>query len=184
MFSADSFRFSPSFLRRMSVSTFDMDDALELGRSVPPVDVAVDQQVLSMQRQVLVQLMGETVAQRLVNNEAKTDDPARALRLSELYATVHAAVWSDLAGTRDIPLVRRNLQREYILRVASVLTRPAGAMPADARALLRADAQRLRVELARAKDRPGLSEEAKAHLAESLALVDEALKAPLVRQAV
>jgi hypothetical protein len=184
VFSADSFRFSPSFLRRMSVSTFDMDDALELGRSVPPVDVAVDQQVLSMQRQVLVQLMGETVAQRLVNNEAKTDDPARALRLSELYATVHAAVWSDLGGTRDIPLARRNLQREYIVRVASVLTRPAGAMPADARALLRADALRLRGELARAKDRPGLSEEAKAHLAESLALVDEALKAPLVRQAV
>ncbi|MDH5286145.1 MAG: zinc-dependent metalloprotease [Betaproteobacteria bacterium] len=184
VFSADSFRFSPAFLRRMAVSSFDIDDAIELGRSVPSVDLSIDQQVLAMQRQVLGTLMGESVAQRLVNNEAKVDDPARALRLPELYATLHAAVWSELPAGRDIPLARRNLQRDYALRLAGALTRPAASMPADARSLLRADAVRLRGELARAKDRTGLSEEARAHLAESLAVVDEALKAPLVRQAV
>jgi len=186
VFSPASFTFSPSFLRRMSVSAFDIDDALELGRAVPGVDIAVDQQVLSMQRSVLAQLLGETVAQRLVNNEAKVDDPKQALRLSELYATLHAAVWSELAGktARDIPLMRRNLQREYVLRLANVLVRPAGALPADARSLLRAVATRLRAEIARAKDRKQLSVEAQAHLAESLSLIDEALKAPLVRQAV
>jgi hypothetical protein len=184
VFSADSFRFSPAFLRRMAVSSFDMEDAAELGRSVPTVDVAVDQQVLAMQRLVLDALMGESVAQRLVNNAAKVDEPAKALRLAELYATVHGAVWSEVAAGRDMPLARRNLQREYVLRLANVLLRPAGSMPSDARALLRADATRLRAELVRAKDRPGLSEEAKAHIAESLAIVDEALKAPLVRQAV
>lgn len=186
VFSADSFRFSPGFLRRMSVSAFDIDDAVELGRSVPSVDVAIDQQVLSMQRSVLAQLLGETVAQRLVNNEAKVDDVKQALRLSELYATLHGAVWSELAGRtpKDIPLMRRNLQREYVLRIANALVRPAGALPADARALLRADATKLRAEIARIKDRKGLSAEAKAHLDESFALIDEALKAPLVRQAV
>jgi hypothetical protein len=186
VFSVDSFRFSPGFLRRMSVSAFDIDDAVELGRSVPSVDIAIDQQVLAMQRSVLAQLLGETVAQRLVNNEAKVDDPAQALRLSELYATLHGAVWSELAGAKpqDIPLMRRNLQREYVLRLANVLVRPAGSLPADARALLRADAVKLRAEIAKAKDRKELSAEARAHLAESLALVDEALKAPLVRQAV
>ena len=186
VFSADSFRFSPAFLRRMSVSAFDIDDAVELGRSVPSVDIAVDQQVLSMQRSVLAQLLGETVAQRLVNNEAKVDDVKHALRLSELYATLHAAVWSELAGKppKDIPLMRRNLQREYVVRVANVLVRPSGSLPADARALLRADATRLRSEIAKVKDRRDLSSEAKAHLNESFTLIDEALKAPLVRQAV
>jgi len=57
-------------------------------------------------------------------------------------------------------------------------------MPADARALLRADAMQLRGEIVKAKDRKELSAEARAHLAESLAQIDEALKAPLVRQAV
>jgi hypothetical protein len=184
VFSADSFRFAPSFLRRMAVTSYDIDDAVELGRSVPSVDVAVDQQVLAMQRQVLGTLMGDTVAQRLVNNEAKVDDPAKALRLAELYATLHAAVWSELGSGRDIPLARRNLQRDHALRLATAVTRPSAAMPADARALLRADALRLRAELAKAKDHRAPSEEARAHVAESLALIDEALKAPLMRQAV
>jgi hypothetical protein len=133
---------------------------------------------------VLAQLLGETVAQRLVNNETKLDDPKQALRLSELYGTVHAAVWSELKAPKDIPLLRRNLQREYVMRLANVLLRPAGSMPADARALLRADAMQLRGEIAKARDRKELSAEARAHLAESLAQIDEALKAPLVRQAV
>ena len=33
--SADSFNFSPAFLRKMTVSTFDIDDAQELGRPTP-----------------------------------------------------------------------------------------------------------------------------------------------------
>jgi hypothetical protein len=57
-------------------------------------------------------------------------------------------------------------------------------MPADARALLRADARTLRNELAQAQRKPGYSPEAKAHLAETLATLDEALKAPLIRQGV
>ncbi len=184
VFSAQSFRFSPAFLRRMSVSEFDRDDALELGRQVPGVDVAIDQQVLAMQRSVLAQLFGEAIAQRLVNNEAKVDDPSQALRVSELYATLHAAVWSELKPLRDIPLMRRNLQREYVMRLAGALVRPAASLPADARALLRADANQLRAELAQARDGKQLSLEARAHLAESLVIIDEALKAPLVRQAV
>jgi hypothetical protein len=184
VFSADSFRFPPSFLRRMSVSTFDMDDAAETGKAVPQVDVAIDQQVLAMQRSVLAQLMSDTVAQRLLNNESKVDNPSQALRLSELYGTLHAAIWSELRTGRDIPLFRRNLQREHAARIATALVRPASTMPADARALMRADARALRDELARAQGRPGFSPEARAHLAETQATLDEALKAPLMRQGV
>ena len=83
----------------------------------------------------------------------------------------------------DIPLARRNLQREYTVRVAASLLRPAGSMPADARALLRQQAQRSAAELARAQAKRGRSAEANAHLAEMRTTIDEALKAPLVRQA-
>jgi hypothetical protein len=57
-------------------------------------------------------------------------------------------------------------------------------MPADARALLRADAIALRAELATAQRRSGMSKEALAHLAQAWTTLDEALKAPLVRQSV
>jgi hypothetical protein len=55
-------------------------------------------------------------------------------------------------------------------------------MPADARALLRADAVQLRDELTAMQKRPRTSVETRAHVADSLALLDEALKAPMMRQ--
>ena len=179
--SADSFDFPPAFLRNMTVSMTDMEDAQELGRPVPPVDLPIDQQVLGLQRAVLDRLMSPVVAQRLLNNESKVDDPREALRLPDLYATLHTAVWSELRAGRDIPLARRNLQREYVTQVANALIRPAQSMPADARALLRADAKRLRAELAAAQSRRW-SREAQAHIADMIAMLDEAQKAPIVRQ--
>lgn len=184
VFSADSFRFSPAFMRNMSVSVSEMEDADELGRPMPTIDVSIDQQVLTLQRSVLTTLMSPVIAQRLLNNASKVDNAKDALNLAELYGTLHHAVWSELKAGRDINLFRRNLQREYTLQVAGALLKPQASMPADARALLRADAQRLRNELAAAQGRNGLSVEARAHLAEELATIDEALKAPLVRNTV
>jgi len=180
--SAESFRFSPSFLSRLSITDFDIDDARVLGRSVPTVDVAVDQQVLEVQRSVLAPLLGPEIAQRLLNNELKVREPSDALTVAELYATLHRSIWSEVVTGDDIPLIRRNLQREYVSRVAGTLVKPVPTMPADARALLRADATKLRGELATAAKRNKISVEAKAHIAESLALVDEALKAPIMKQ--
>jgi len=184
VFSADSFRFPPELLRRASISYFDIANSRELGGNEPTPDVAINQQVLALQRVALNQLMTDTVAQRLLNNEAKTASPKEALRLPELYETLHAAIWSELRTGRDITLFRRNLQREHATRLATALLRPSATMPTDARAQLRADARLLRSELVQAQGRSGYSPEARAHLAEALAMLDEALKAPIVRQGV
>ena len=183
VFAADSFRFQPAFLSKLAISDREIDDAKELGRSVPTVDVAVDQQVLAVQRAVLGPLLGPEVAQRLLNNELKVSTPKAALRLADLYAALHVAIFSELKSGQDIPLIRRNLQREYVARVAGVIVHPVPSMPADARALLRADAVALRDELAAMQKRPRTSAETRAHVADSLAFLDEALKAPMMRQA-
>ncbi|MEO8754237.1 MAG: zinc-dependent metalloprotease [Casimicrobiaceae bacterium] len=183
IFSADNFRFQPSFLRKLAINDQDIDDAKEMGRSVPTIDIAVDQQVLVLHRAILGPLLGPEVAQRLLNNELKVSDPKAALRLADLYAALHAAIFSEIKAGKDVPLIRRNLQREYVSRVATVIVRPAALMPADARALLRADAVALRDEMAAMQKRPRTSVETRAHVAESLSLLDEALKAPMMRQA-
>ncbi len=184
VFAADSFGFPPDFLRRVGISQFDLDNSQQLGLPAPTPDIAIDQQVLALQRLALNQLLSETVAQRLLNNESKTVAPKEALRLSELYDTLHRAIWSELKTGRDIDLIRRNLQREHATRLASALLRPSASMPADARSLMRAEVKSLRAELAAAQARKGYSAEAKAHIAETIATLDEALKAPLVRQGV
>jgi hypothetical protein len=133
---------------------------------------------------VLALLMSEAVAQRILDSEAKLAEPAKGFRLSELYGELRAAIWSELKTGRDINQFRRNLQREHATKLAGALLRPASSMPADARALMRADARALRADIEAAQRRNGLSVEAKAHLAETLAMLDEALRAPLVRQGV
>jgi len=89
-----------------------------------------------------------------------------------------------LKSGKDIDLFRRNLQREHVNKIAVALVRPSGTMPADARSLLRAEARALRADLLAAQAKKGYSAEAKAHIAETISTLDEALKAPLVRQGV
>jgi len=159
-------------------------DIFDIGLSTPGVDYSLTTQVLNAQRKVLNQLMSDIVAQRILDSEVKVADPKAALHLSELYDTLKDSIWSELRTGRDISPIRRNLQREHLARLASALLRPSATMPADARALQREEARSLRRELAVAQNRATYSKEARAHLAEAALQLDEALKAPIVRQGV
>ena len=137
--------------------------------------------MLQVQRAVLDRVLSDGVAQRILNSESAVDKPAEALKLSEVYGSLHTAIFSELASGQDINLLRRNLQREYVSHLTRQLLRPVASMPADARAIARADAKALRREIAAVQSRKGYSAEARAHLAETLQTLDEALKAPVVR---
>jgi hypothetical protein len=184
LFSFDSFHFKPEFMQRLTQDYLDRDDTFDVGLSTPGIDYSLPTQVLTIQRKVLNQLLSDVVAQRILDSQSKLPASDHAFRLIELYAGLHQAIFSELKTGRDIDLFRRNLQREYVSRVANALVRPSATLPADARSQLRAEARLLRTEIAAAQTRNGYSPEAKAHLAEMQATLDEALKAPLVRQGV
>ena len=184
LFSFDSFRFKPEFMQRLTENYLDRNDAFDIGLSTGGIDYSLPTQVLAIQRNVLNQLMSEAIAQRILDSQAKLARPDQAFRLAELYNGLQGAIWSELKTGKDIDLFRRNLQREHVNKVASALVRPSGSMPADARSLLRVQARRLRADLAAAAAKSGFSQEAKAHVAETISTLDEALKAPLVRQGV
>ena len=184
IFSSDSFRFKPTFMRRLQVDYLDRGDFYDAGFSTTGADYSLSGQVLKIQRDVLNLLMSDTVALRIIDSEVKLDDPKGGLRLSELYVSLHRAIWSELKTGQEITPLRRNLQREHLARVANALVRPSATMSADARALLRQDARALRDELKAVPVKTALSKETQAHIAESLSTLDEALKAPLQRQGV
>jgi hypothetical protein len=178
IFSADSFSFSPSFLRKMTVSIFDMDDAEELGRPIPPLDFPVDQQLPDDAEERARR--ADEPDRRAAPPEQRGQDRRRAQR-AQGVRPLHDAARGDLERAQDRPrhhAVPRNLQREHVLRVANALLRPSGSMPADARATLRADARALRADLAGRAEPFRLLAEAKAHVAEALTMIEEALKAP------
>ncbi len=181
LFSASSFRFPPAFMRKLSVDWSDLGGSFDTGLNTPGFDFSLPTQVLATQRAVLDRLLNEATAQRILDSQDKVDRNQKALQLSELYGSLHAAIFSELKSAQDIPLLRRNLQREYVVRLGTTLLKPAVTMPADARAVARADAKALRDEIAAARTRGAYSAEARAHLAESQQALDEALKAPIVR---
>jgi hypothetical protein len=188
LLSAQAFAISPALKRRLA------PDYLERGDSflATPTDFPLGQSVLGLQRELLNQLMSDALANRVLDAEGKFAHPDEALHLSELYARLEADVWGELAapvaaGTAkpaamaavaptDIPMARRELQREHINRLAALVLRPGTLTRADARGLLRRQATALATRLEKAARRPGLTEATQRHLQDSA----ESLRAALV----
>jgi hypothetical protein len=174
VFSVDSFRFRPEFLASLS------PDYNEWDRSGP---VSIPALVLQLQTQALDRLMAAGTAQRVLELPLMTPTAQARdlLSLSEVYETLHKAVWSELATGQEIDSMRRSLQREHLKRVQGLLTRGSPTLPADALSLVRMHAGTLKADLERAVKAGRGSVETRAHLMDSLVGLTEALRATMVR---
>jgi hypothetical protein len=185
LFEVDSFNFKPEFIGKMSVD-FDarlesLDDDFGTG-TVGNIDYSVASRVLGIQRAALTQLMRDSVATRVINAPEKMIDASKAISLSEVYSNVQNAVWSEVSnakGAVKIAPMRRNLQREHVRMISQSLANANARTPADARSLQREYAVDLLAKLKAASGRTGTSSniETRAHLNESIAVIEAALKA-------
>jgi hypothetical protein len=180
--SADSFHVSPDLQRKLAIDYEERADAAFSGEAMGSTDFSMATQVIDLQRTVLSQLLSDPVAGRLLDSEGRS--PRDALRLSELYTRLDRTIWSELASGGDITPTRRELQREHVSRIAHLLLRPASLSRADARSLMRAQAQTLLGRIRTASNRGGLSIEARAHLKDSADTLAQALSAKLQRAGV
>ena len=180
VFAADSFRFKPEFLRSMGIDYLNLPGSGFTTARFNP-DFSLRNRVLALQTAALNQLMSDTVLTRLLDSEVKVDSSQQALTIPELFSVLRGSIWSELRTNAAIPGPRRDLQREHIRKLATMLTRPAPTTPADATALVREEAKQLSAQLrtAAAGQRDAAT---RAHLVESASTLDEALKAPLIRQ--
>jgi hypothetical protein len=174
LFSAGSFRFKPELLSSLTV------DYNEWDRGGPPDITAATARV---QMAALDRLMSPGTARRLLDLPAYVPEGKRKnlISLNEVYETVQRSIWSELATGAEIDRLRRNLQREHIKRLQTLLTRGSAAMPPDALSLLRYNATRLESQLRAASGKSSRSVETRAHLAESLGALGEALRARMQR---
>jgi hypothetical protein len=178
VFSADSFRFKPELMRSMGIDYLDV--GFNPSRLNP--DFSLRSHVLALQTAALNQLMGDTVMTRLLDSETTDKQSAQALTLDELLTTLQNSIWSELKTGASIPGPRRDLQREHLRRMVNVLTRPAPTTPADARAMLREEAKQLSAQIKVAAANGNRERDTRAHLSEAANTLDEALKAPIIRQ--
>lgn len=182
LFSSASFKFDPQFMTRLGV------DRLERGAGT---DFSLPNTVLGLQRAALDNLMSDGLASRLADAEAKVADPGQLLSYADVQARLSQAIWAELGNAKEakgkaleIDSLRRNLQREHLRRLAGGLLRPGSNAATDVRAVFRQAAVKLQARLAAALAGQRGSSLVRAHLEDSLASLNEALKAALTRQGV
>ena len=187
-----SFRISPALQRRLAPDFLERGDASAGGDAVS-TDYPVETVMLDFQRQLLAALLSDGLAQRLEDSAPKLDRPADALMPIEVYGRLTRALWTDPANYEseagkagavargDIPPRRRELQRDYVNRLANVLLRTPGGVRVDMRATLRAEAIALLPRIQQLQRRPGLSEASRLHLADCAETLKVALAAPMSR---
>jgi hypothetical protein len=182
---ADSFAVSPALQRRLAPDFLERGDASAGGEYVS-TDYPVETVMLDFQRQVLNALMSDGLAQRLTDSAPKLDRPEDALMPHDVYARLTRALWSadgtfGPTANGDIPARRRELQRDYVNRLANVLLRTPGGVRVDLRVDLRAEAVALLPRIKAAGKQKGLSEASRMHLADCAETLRLALAAPMVR---
>ena len=182
LFAPTAFKFSPQLLNKLQNERFINFSNFTPGR----MDVPIHAAVLSLQRQVLDRVFHPTLLSRVQDTEVKVSSPAQAFTLGELFTGIQDSIWAETKGpsaSLDINSYRRSLQREHLRKMIGMVLRDA-AVPEDARTLARYNLVNLRSQLQGALTRPGIkSLEVRAHLSESIARIDEALKANMQRTA-
>ena len=154
------------------------------------MDFKVYDRILAIQRIVLNQCLNGGVLARIQNQELQADSKTKPLQMAEVFSTLTDGVWSDL-GSATISTVRRNLQREYVRRLATivvgnrrnpyedyysfVLFLGGNNMPADAKSLARMHLGDLNDKIKRAIDSKRSDDTTRAHLIECRQRITKAL---------
>jgi hypothetical protein len=89
---------------------------------------------------VIDYLFQPLVLQRIDDNPSESNAPT--MSIADLFDWLHAGVFGDLHAA-TIPLVSRNLQAQYVQRLASLAQTPAKGTPSDAQALAQAELMRI-----------------------------------------
>lgn len=174
IFNADSFRFKPEFIANLA------PDYNEWDRGGP---LNIPAAVLQIQTVAMDRLLSPGTASRLLDLPSYVPNASKRniISLDEVYGTLQGAVWSELKSGKDIDRLRRNLQREHLKRVQTLLTRGSATLPPDALSLMRMQATALQAQLKQASTNGRLSVESRAHVQDSLSQLTEALRASMIR---
>lgn len=183
LFSPKAFQFSPQLLNKLASPRHS--DFVDFFAMRTRFDVPIHDMVLSLQNGVMDRLFHPLVLSRILDSEVKVAPSAEAFSLGILFTGIQDSVWAETKAPGDslnINSYRRSLQRAHLRKMVGLVLRDSG-VPEDAETLARQGLVALRSQLQSAVAKPGikLNVETRAHLSESVARIDEALKAHMQR---
>jgi len=132
------FQFPPEVLRKLAA-----DRWLHWGTEremMKGVDLPIHQQILKIQRVVLMELLDPDTMARVQNLALKAETGDNPLGIAEIFRTLTDSIFADLpngakGANAKSSIVRRDLQREYLRDLGRLVLKSNG--PPDARSLAR-----------------------------------------------
>lgn len=199
--SDQAFKFSPELLKRLAPEHF------RDGYFYSQYEFPIYDRVLSIQKMVLSRFFDPAVMRTIQNAELHASDGQEVLKVPELFDVLTETIWKELpaldqpAGEKkkiELSTIRRNLQREHVKRLATMVLGPKqnnnffffddliffGFMQPplpDARALARKHIKTIDDRIVRALDAQVAEPDAysRAHLEQLHDQIGKALAAPL-----
>ncbi len=174
---ANAFNFPPSLLNKLGIERYEDFEGSSF--MVQRNDYPLHTVILSVQRSPLDRLYYPVTLNRLVDTEMRYKNPKDKFTLAEMFKGMREAIWSELSAGKNINSFRRGLQRVHIDKLVELLLKPQYDTPEDARTLARADLVTIQKGIDRTSK--GSDDATLAHLDETRARIDAALKASLQR---
>ena len=178
LFSAQAWNFSPSLLRQ-TVTQYRFDDWQ--GNMPLRHDIAVEQLAGRYQNAVIARMFMPVTLQRLDDMQFKYGD-GKTMQITDLFTWMQSAVYNDVTHPKNgsIPLVRRNLQRNYASLLSHLANEPATGTPQDATALARYELGSLHGQIGASLQKNKMDLMTRAHLESLDSDVERALHAQAV----
>jgi hypothetical protein len=184
-FSANAFGIAPSLINRLAPDRWSHWGVPDMyAPNADRLDYDLTGRTLAIQTTLLNALTSPRLLQRVRESEERTAEP---FRLADHLGTMTRVLWGEVGGGEgtaaafkalDGPTTRREIQRAYVDRLASIVLGAAPGVPDDARAVARLQLSRIDSRCAKvlASEQP-LSDTIRAHLIESRARIKRALEA-------
>lgn len=173
-FSSDAFSFSPQLLNKLAPERFwDFEGSVwQMDR----IDYPIHEAVLSIQKSILNGLYHPILLSRLLDIELRYGEREDKFTMAEMFQRLREAIWSELEEMVNITSFRRALQREHLSKLIKLVLKPEGRTPQDATSLARMDLIAIMEGIKKALAEGDLDSYTRAHLDESLARIEIALK--------
>lgn len=162
LFSASAWDFSP-YLLRQTVTQYRYDDWN--GNLPLRHDISIDLLAERYQMMTLTRMFNPVTLQRLDDMEFKYGQ-GKTMDLGDLFTWMQSAVYNDVSHPKggNIPLVRRNLQRNYASLLSQIAAHSEPGVPQDAQALARYELAALHGQIQDSLHANSLDLMTKAHL--------------------
>ncbi|MCW4042883.1 MAG: zinc-dependent metalloprotease, partial [Candidatus Bathyarchaeota archaeon] len=180
VFDPETFNFSSDLLNKLAPERFE--DFSESIWELKRIDYPIHDVILSIQTRPLDHLYDPILLSRMLDLELRYNKGEEPFTMLDMFEGVREAIWSELSGPSNINSFRRALQRAHLGKLIELVAEPAKGVPEDARTLARADLIKLKSVIDRALSSEGLDAYTKAHLDETRAQIEAALKAGIERQ--